>query len=535
MKLEDIPTNPATPEIVVTEAKAVQGLDILGLRSPAESIAVRLMDGITTITPLVRYFSVRAWMITRYLELHGLNDWTKFTHYAAKIEAAIAFGNVLATGGTRGVIGRNRASTTIEAERRNLKLRKLTQILAVSIYAASAEALGLGINDGEIPAVTTERGLPLAEAFRATIPTKSVLNAITVGAEEQTFSRDSLMELGDHLIMEQPQRLERDLLINAVIPQAPRSGEFPRVASYGLLLHLSQQHKRTIDETDIFLATAQENLDSIPVEFHEICDGWTRFGIRDLLVMVHEAAVALVLRQLEQASTPDKRLPIRMVLATLVTDEIDAAFKTLKLGRINIGTPICKLYKAVHEKFGSSRAVRGLNRWEGNLEEAMLIKKEDWLAEPAGLALLPVAWIIACHRLQPGLAAGMQSFDLEGLAGTSRLGVRAVLQPEVESWQASNESIRDVIVRLVHRSVDQHLRIAWSRMAQDPKKDVSLLQSDGDDWIHLKEMSPGRATSRLYQAVNWLEQLGLTDESGITPAGKVALANGLKALKKGGK
>jgi hypothetical protein len=43
------------PDWVVCEAKPIHGLDLLGLRLPAQSIGVSLLSGVTTISPTIRY------------------------------------------------------------------------------------------------------------------------------------------------------------------------------------------------------------------------------------------------------------------------------------------------------------------------------------------------------------------------------------------------------------------------------------------------------------------------------------------------
>lgn len=40
------------------------GLDLLALRRPVQVIQGRLLNGITTITPRIRYLSLRTWLIT---------------------------------------------------------------------------------------------------------------------------------------------------------------------------------------------------------------------------------------------------------------------------------------------------------------------------------------------------------------------------------------------------------------------------------------------------------------------------------------
>ena len=48
------------------------------------------------------------------------------------------------------------------------------------------------------------------------------------------------------------------------------------------------------------------------------------------------------------------------------------------------------------------------------------------------------------------------------------------------------------------------------------RETLAPLQSDGDEWVFLKNFRAGRATSRLYQALNWLDQLALLDDAGVT-------------------
>ena len=59
------------PDWVDCEAKPIRGLDLLGLRLPAQNIGVSLLSGITTISPTIRYLAVRCWMV-RTFELTGL-------------------------------------------------------------------------------------------------------------------------------------------------------------------------------------------------------------------------------------------------------------------------------------------------------------------------------------------------------------------------------------------------------------------------------------------------------------------------------
>ncbi len=531
MKLEELPASPSRAELVQTEAKDVRGLDLLGLRAPAEGVAVRLMDGVTTITPTVRYFSLRSWIILRYLNLGGLNDWKSFTTYAAKVESAVAFASTLCGDTTGGIVGRDLATSTVQKTDGPVTLARLTKILAVSVYAGPSENLGLGDTQGVVPSLTPKRGLPLAQEMDRQIRDDDVLYAITLGDDGQTFNRDQLAGLGSRLTMASPLGDERQQILRAIFPPSPVEQELPRIASYCLLLHACEKLGSEVAEADVFDIASATTLDGVPVELHVICDGWTRFLVRDLIVLVHEAALNLVLAELAQSANAEKRRPLRQVIARIVGENLDFGLNGLGFDGLSADDPISELNSAVIASMGKNSELRGLRRWDGRCREKELIDKASWLSHPSGLALLPVAWILACHRLEPGVVAQTPGFDIDGMAGTSRMGIAGVLLPEVRCWRTSSATIRETVAWLLKRSVDQHLRIAWSRLAREPHKDVSLLQSDGDDWIFLKDFRPGRATSRLYQALNWLRQLGLVNEGGATADGKSILENGLATLR----
>ena len=69
-------------------------------------------------------------------------------------------------------------------------------------------------------------------------------------------------------------------------------------------------------------------------------------------------------------------------------------------------------------------------------------------------------------------------------------------------------------------------------MATDMKRDVSALTTDGDDWRSRgKTVFADRTASRLPQAIGWLQQLGLVEESGVTDDGEKVLRQALRTLK----
>jgi hypothetical protein len=537
MQIDDVPVSVGPPELVASGAQDVNGLDLLGLRAPAEAIANSLLNGVTTVTPNIRYIAFRAWLISRYLQLGGLNSWTAFRVFAAKAEAAIAYATRLVDDRTPGIVGSDRAAPAVNQNGTTLTLKTLTKILAIDIYAQSGEALGIGENSGSVPTITPERGVPLAQSFGMLVGAENVLSAISLTDEEQVIERPQLVELGKIITMGRPSTSERQRLIEALVPATPRKNgresELNRIACYCLLLHLAKVLGREVIESDIFFATSRFSLDSIPEQLHKISDGWVRFAVRDLLVLTHEAALSLVLRELSQGGGSEKRRPAEEVVSSIASRDFDSSLAGLGL-KVKADQPISDLCKEVIAVLGQTVELRGLRRWTGALSEILLLEKGAWLRNPEGIGLLPVSWIIAGHRLEKGILDSKPEFDFDTQAGFYRIGIGAVVLPEVEDWKNSSKSIRDVTAWLVERSVDQHLRIAWSRLAREPYKDVGLLRSDGEAWVYQKTFNAGRATSRLYQAINWLHQLGLADRKGITSAGADLLEAGLTTLSQNG-
>ncbi len=83
------------PSWVESEAKITSGLDLLGLRNAVQTIGLRVLNGITTISPTVRYLSLHAWIARRYAEARLPDSWSSFREFGGRIEAAVAIGNLI--------------------------------------------------------------------------------------------------------------------------------------------------------------------------------------------------------------------------------------------------------------------------------------------------------------------------------------------------------------------------------------------------------------------------------------------------------
>jgi hypothetical protein len=177
---------------------------------------------------------------------------------------------------------------------------------------------------------------------------------------------------------------------------------------------------------------------------------------------------------------------------------------------------------------------RGLVRWQGGLDENVLIKSILQNSD-ASTGLAPVVWLLCRHRVAMETPEAFTPLAMLLQAGSARVGLREVVFPQLKTWTATNPLLIEVISWLVQRTVDQHLRIAWSRMFADMHKDVAILLCDGDLWTHRgRNYVGGRMASRISDAIGWLEQLLLLDPSGLTHEGEEVLKHGYEVLTRHG-
>ena len=522
------------PEWVYSGANPVHGLDLLGLRLPVQVLGNALFDGVTTITPSVRYLSVLCWTIHVYGNARRPDSWEDFTEFAARVEAAVAVGNMLVEDTIVGIIGATEARKLAGAEDDPIALRKLVSQLATSIYSNPSEQLGLTVSRGDsFPGLTRERGLVLAGVFSDSAMSTALGLELSKGSAPESVARNALEEFGQIVAFDRIPDAETEVLIEAILPRAPRPEERPRLQTYTCLLALAEQLGAIPKERDLF--NEAETLDrTLPEVFESVLDGWLRYRVRDLIAYIHEVAFREIVVTLQEES---KRLSgaikasqvVKLLMAS--ADDQTEALKDLLL--VGSGEHVRALsFRTLNERcinaFGSSVSQRGLQRGDGQLRESRII--EIAASASAGvLAMVPVSWSLAVWRSDSWEDYSEDSFE-GGTAGWSRIGLFEVIRPAVQRYLEEDWSLQDVIADLTYRTAEQHLDIAWSRMATDSARDVAVFLSDADSWhARSRDFSPGRTASRISQATNWLRQLGLLDD-GLTPAGKDMLERCLETM-----
>ena len=520
-------STPPPPDWVKTDTIKTEGLDLLGLRLPSQTISNRLLTGITTISTTIRYVSLRAWIIYRYKETKLPDEWKAFYEFAAKIEAAIAIGNLLVDRRMGGLVGKNKAVKVIDDDNELIELSALVDRIATSIYAEPSEQLGISRSRSSgIPALTEERGIPLAEVVEQILEETEFAQKIFIDPKCNVFSREELEELGTAFPINEPSESERHYLAAAIFPQNPiNKDEISRQATYGILLELVNKYNRPIREIDLFnTVIATERLDeSIYGEWQ---DGWLAYVVRDMLGIVHEGVLKTILNQMEADKEQTASCNSYDLLNSLLSraDELEEVFERLGLGVGNssiLDQPLEYLASSVI-KLTQPQVSTVIPRWNGLLETTIIE-----IAQHTGihrLALLPIAWLLARERGEKSLLEYKNPERLRSM-GWGRFGIQQVISPVLKDMLGRGISVREAIFELAIRTVDQHLRIAWARLASDPRKDVTLLWKDGDLWYFRENFEAGRTASRLREAISWLNQLQLISDNGCTQEGLEILQN----------
>jgi hypothetical protein len=399
------------PLWIESGAKQIKGLDLLGLRLPVQVIGNSLLTGVTTITPSVRYLSLRAWITYVYLQARQPDDWKPFKDFAARVEAAIALGSLIADPDVAGVLGAVEARNLINSGEDPLRLKALVYQLAVSVYAGPSDQLGITYQrESGIPGLTKERGAPLANFVNEWLCRSELGGAFSHVSPVGRASLTQLKEFGAFASIGRIPEEERSLLVSILLPPEPRPEDVNRLTSYTLLLFLSDQLGRAPNEKDLF-AAAYTKKGSLPYEFQAVIDGWLRYCVRDMLAATHEAVLQQITAALERLSEEERfSTPVFDLVQSLVArvDDHREALRDLEVLRAG-ESPLTLSFRDFFARIEELTCKgleeeNGLLRWLGHLNETATY--ETAFANGAGaLAVLPLAW------------PGVQSINIYGYPG----------------------------------------------------------------------------------------------------------------------
>jgi hypothetical protein len=311
------------------------------------------------------------------------------------------------------------------------------------------------------------------------------------------------------------------------------ANERNRIATYVTLLELADSLKREPQDPDFFQLVARPD-PQVSLAVQSILDDWACYAVRDMLAVTHEAAMNAVMDELAARHGESAYVDATTLIAEMLarTDDINSPLQELGLLATNESYENLTFQELERRVENAARPTPGcscVQRWCGDLTEPSVRR----LVAPGTVAvfgLLPVAWLLARRRVDTTQAKGIEMLQSLSSQGWSRIGMQQTMLPLLQQWHRENRTLPAVIFQLVRRTVEQHLRIAWSRLVTDPTKDVALLIADGEQWFFRKKFRHGRPASRLRETVGWLRQLGLVDQQGITTSGRDVLCRGHKIL-----
>jgi hypothetical protein len=532
------------PDWVDVGARPITGLDLLSLRLPVQRIGTSVLSGVTTISPTVRYLSLRSWILQLFQKSGLPAARAALVEFAAPIEAAVVLGNLLLDPQAIGLIGSNEANELLKQVGDPVDLGRLAKILAFNVYAGPSDELGVSVDsDAELPGITKERGIPLAESIESFIAQTSYWRQFSDGKPPARMTRAQLKELGGALPMREIPASERQLLISIIVPIAPKilrqRDEGSRVATYARLLALAREHGRVPTEDDFFASVIRVEEMNLPY-VQDVLDGWACYLVRDVLAVVHEAALAAIIEAIGASYSVAVYTEGTEVVESLL-QQVEAlseplrSLKLLGMSETLQDVTLAELDARVANQLNVPQQITGITRWSGALNELQIMRLAE-NADVGALALLPVAWLLIRKRVA---ADGASQTSLSWLSPPRanqlgvdrRIGVNETVLPRLERWCGRETPLSQVIGELAMLTVDQHLQIAWSRLAQDTKRDVALLLTEGTAWKFRGEFRNGRTASRIRQATGWLQQLQLISDSGITSAGEQVLMQSQATLR----
>lgn len=530
--------NYTLPKWVENETNLVGGLDLLGLRNVAQTISNHCLNGITTISPQIRYLCLRSWFIKMYEQCNLPDNYSSFIDFSAKLEGTVAIGTVLYNPNITGVVGGTLATEIIENSDKEINIQRLVQQLVLNMYTGPSIDLGICFNrDSGITGLTRERGIPLADSVMQKSKDLKIIRKILKNKKIETFDIEELKEIGELLNIQNIPSDEIELLIDIIIPsKASPAGwhnDIRRIATYTFLLQLINDQGSIPSIENFFTIVSNQNT-KFQHYLSEVINGWQCYLIRDAIAVGHEKILENVVEELKASNK--LKVDRKNIIENIINNTNSLADELIEIGIINdVGEfdelRILDVYnrlKTITRK--SNKSIDGISRWSNKLINESAFIEQLMSNNRSAISLLPIIWLISYFRLSNKSNNSIHSINLLSRGGWGRIGLKEVIFPTIKKWKKNNPLFTQVIAELIDRTVDQHVRIAWSRTAIDVNKDVSVMNVDANQWQYSKDFEGGRTAPRLKEAMGWLKQLQLIDDRGITSDGKDILNRGYKSL-----
>ncbi|MGW9333492.1 hypothetical protein [Bosea sp. NPDC055594] len=474
------------------------------MQNASVAIYQSLLPGISNVTLRMRYYGFFCWVSDAYAETGATTEYSAWLSWVRRSEALYALVSARA-GGQGGVGGIDWAEKRLslneaiidfsDAVTSDVNTRYLTQTVFAGAYYSQMAEMGLfRLGDHGIQRITKEAGRATAGAFRSAIG-RAVEDLLRKSIMSARVARDDLAQLAVIVpsAIEDPSP-ERDAYEGLLFPSdETTAGDERRAASLRLLLKTAQSigGRPSPDDFRWHMFSPHE-LGSEVLDKQRL--RWEIYQCQDLFQMAAAGLLSWSIDLMRDAGRP---------LAEIKEEVRD------RLSRANpdkAGLPWSKLRADINTRvFDYRGSARTLTRRSGTTED----KAWD--------AVLLVAALDQRLIDRPDLLdASLRELKFRG-SGRSILTERAWIGPR------SEEQTADLIASfVVERIVERHTWVAIQKLRRQHDYTFLFEVHDGR-WIRRKSYEPVATTPRLIPAVQFLVDVGLLGEQGITARGRAVL------------
>lgn len=527
----DFPQSPGIP--IWTERQQKSGLDPLGMQSTSIALYQSLLPGISNITLRMRYYGFYAWLASVYARDKGMPDKKAWQVFVRRAEALLAL-TVAHHGEETGIAGiawaRERWAEVKEAPAATIDFRhdalpptkddstgKYLKQASGAFGAAYVTQMTLldilsDADQHEIAVPSADIGDALAASFQDSLGpvATTIIQAIDAGKVSlEALERFAplLPSLIDSASTER-QHYE-DLLFARTGPQEPQHAA--RRDTLLLMLSVARQWGSVPSQDDIRWALYAGYLKNgqrlrVPASLEDCRDAWWVYQLNDLAQISVASLLRFILQRL--AAYPGG-IALEELLARVVREILGVAPSApATWGSLLESIPPVANAWSTEESHAEHELAKPLRKLER--KEKVCPATTAWCA----LQLLAVVY----QRAQ----AGREIVDRH-LGNRDPAIIRSIHTEAAFLESRLTQPLEDTLHELLERRVIQrHLWVALRKLRY--QKDYTYLLEVEEGQVRQRALSaPVFTNPRFKSALKFLRDIGLTDDTALTPLGERCL------------
>ncbi len=493
-----------------TERADKRGLDPLGMQNSGVVLYQSLLPGISNVTLRMRYYGYYCWVSETYARRGATSDFEAWRNWVRRAEALYAL--VSARAGETGVGGVDWANRRLAAEERVIDFaaaastdasheRYLRQSLGVFGGAYYTQMAELGLfteNRHGIQVATRDLGRRAAGLFADAIgpDLAKLLRQKIADARVSIRDLDRLESIAPSQIqLESEERSFYEALLFAR-EQSPAQGAASRAATLSLILETARAIEEQPGPEDVRWHLFNRPQAPLPERLEAQRLNWEAYQCQDLMQVASAALLAWAITIINADGQGQTLTDIRDEVVSHLTEHDEDAFAgSWRDLRLSLDPGIFP-YQAMWDDLTSARGA------------------------PADKAVPAIKLMAALHqrlRTRPDLADAAA----RGLPGR---GPARSLRTELD-WLESRDTdgvIDRIADYVIERVVRRHSWVAMQKLRR--QRDYTFLFELRDGRLFfLAGYQPVATTPRLAPAIQFLEDIHLLDEDGLTTLGLDAL------------